>query len=212
MEKTEKGLSRRDWFKTTGATTAGAGFVPVAALAQQAQDQARHDHAPAASSKPVGPYERKYFSEHEFQTLQALSDWIIPPDARSKGGKAAGTAEFIDLMASVDKALQRTFSGGLSWLDSEMRRRSGQPFVGTPEQKQRELLDLIAYRKNYHPELGPGIRFFALVRQWTVNAFCTSKMGIEDLGYQGNTARSDYDGCGEEVVRQLMERSPFSDG
>ena len=200
-------LSRREMLKRTGLTAAGAGFVPASALAQQAPAQ-EHQHKAQAEPRPSGPYERKYFNEHEFKTLQALSDWIIPPDEKSQGGVAGGTAELIDLMAGSDEELQISFSGGLGWLDSQMRRRVGKAFTAATKHEQRQILDLIAYRKNDSAELGPGIEFFSLMREWTVDAFYTSKVGIEDVGYGGNDALSEYHGCGEDVVKQLLDRAP----
>ena len=200
-------LSRRELLKRTGWTAASAGFVPAAALAKQAPS---HEHQHQREAKPAGPYQRKYFTEHEFKTLQALSDWIIPPDKKSQGGVAAGTAEFIDLMSSVHQDLQVSFSGGLAWLDAHMRQRTGKSFIDATKNQQKEILDLIAYRENDSPELGPGIKFFSLMRQWTVDAFYTSKEGIDDIGYQGNTARTEYTGCGGDVVRQLLDSSPLA--
>ena len=152
--KTSK-LSRREMLKRTGLTAAGAGFVPASALAQQAPAH-EHQHKAQGEPKPAGPYERKYFNEHEFQTLRALSDWIIPPDEKSQGGIAGGTAELIDLMAGSDEELQVSFSGGLGWLDSQMRRRVGKAFIAATKDEQRQILDLIAYRKNDSADLGPG--------------------------------------------------------
>ena len=66
----------------------------------------------------------------------------------------------------------------------------------TPEQR-RELLDLIAYRKNAKkdPVLSQGIAFFAFVRKMTCDGYYTSKIGIDDLQYIGNTTRSEWPGC-----------------
>ncbi len=200
-------LSRREMLKRTGLTAAGVGFVPASALAQQAPAH-EHQHKAQGQPKPAGPYERKYFNEHEFQTLRALSDWIIPPDEKSQGGIAGGTAELIDLMAGSDKELQISFSGGLGWLDSQMRRRMGKAFIAATKDEQRQILDLIAYRKNDSADLGPGIEFFSLMRKWTVDAFYSSKEGIEDVGFGGNEALSEYHGCGEDVVKQLLDRAP----
>ena len=93
----------------------------------------------------------------------------------------------IDLMAGSEEELQISFSGGLAWLDNQMRRRVGKSFIEATNKQQQQMLDLIAYRKNDPPELGPGIKFFSLMRKWTVDAFYTSKEGIEDVGY-GATA------------------------
>ena len=70
------------------------------------------------------------------------------------------------------------------------------------------MLDQIAYREKTPPELGPGAVFFALMRGWTVDAFYSSRAGIEDLGYIGNTALEAFNGCPEEVVKRLLEKSP----
>ena len=63
--------------------------------------------------------------------------------------------------------------------------------AATPEQ-QTAMLDLIAYRKNDSPELGPGIRFFTWARNMVVDAFYTSKVGMDDLGFMGNGAMSEF--------------------
>lgn len=195
-------LSRRDLLRGAGAAAAGAGFVPVSALAA-------HSASAQASAAAAGSSERKTFNEQQFQTLRKLADWIIPPDEKSQGGDAGGTAELIDLMASVNRNLARSFHAGLGWLDSEMRRRGGKTFLESSADEQKQMLDLLAYRKNDSPELGPGIRFFALMRRWTADAFYSSKEGVADLGFEGNTALSEYNGCGEDVVQQLLGRSPI---
>jgi hypothetical protein len=48
-----------------------------------------------------------------------------------------------------------------------------------------------------------GVRFFATIRDLTARGFWTSKMGIEDLGYQGNVYLSGWDGCPEPALRKL---------
>lgn len=165
--------------------------------------------------------ELRFFTPHEFRTVQALSDWIIPPDEASRGGGAAGTAEFLDYIATSHSQLklyycgaargdlQGSLRGGLSWLDAEMQRRHGACFLECSIEQQREILDLIAYRRNNSVELEPGIRFFALLRIGTVAAFYTSREGIRDLGYQGNAPVAEYHGCGRNVVQELLDRSPL---
>lgn len=163
-------------------------------------------HKPAGAAAP--PAGRRVFTEREFKTLQALSDWIIPPDERSVGGMAAGTAEFIDLMAGVDPKLAASFTGGVAWLDRAMRRRHGKPFLECSRGQQNEMLGLLAYRSRATGELAPGGTFFALLRAWTVDAFYTSKAGIADLGFVGNAALAEFNGCPDEVVEKLLKNSP----
>jgi hypothetical protein len=66
----------------------------------------------------------------------------------------------------------------------------------SPEQR-KAVLDLIAFRKNAKadPTLSQGVAFFAFVRSLTCDAFYTSKIGIADLQYIGNTALSEFPGC-----------------
>jgi len=66
----------------------------------------------------------------------------------------------------------------------------------TPEQK-KEILDLIAFRKNakQDPSLSHGVAFFAFLRNLTMDGFYTSKIGIADLQYIGNTSLHEFPGC-----------------
>jgi hypothetical protein len=66
----------------------------------------------------------------------------------------------------------------------------------TPEQRN-EVLDLIAYRKNAKKDasLSQGVAFFAFLRKMTCDGFYTSKIGITDLQYIGNTSLREFPGC-----------------
>jgi len=66
----------------------------------------------------------------------------------------------------------------------------------TPEQKT-IALDLIAYRENARqdPALSQGVAFFAFLRKLTCDGYYTSKIGIADLGYIGNTSLHEFPGC-----------------
>ena len=117
---------------------------------------------------------------------------IVPADDRSQGALAAGAPEFIDFLSSQSKELAVIYTGGLAWLDHEMMKRYSASFVAATPDQQTAMLDLIAYRKNDSPELGPGIRFFTWVRNMVVDAFYTSKVGMDDLGFMGNGAMSEF--------------------
>ena len=188
------------------ATTRREMLVQIA-MTPLAAAQSHPEHKSAAA-KAGGAHKRRVFTEHELQTLRVLSDLILPPDERSGGGIAAGTAEFIDVMASEDKKLQAAFTGGLAWLDRAMQGRHGKAFRECTAAQQREMLDRIAWRSKAAPELGPGVQFFALVRAWTVDAFYSSREGVKDLGYAGNTAVAEFNGCPEGVTKELLKRSP----
>jgi len=192
------------------ATTRREALVQIAltplAAAQQAPSHPAHK--PAAAKTTAGPHKRRFFTDHEFKTLQTLSELISPPDEKSAGGVAAGTAEFIDVIAADDKNLQTEFTGGIAWLDREMQARHAKTFRESAAADQKAMLDRIAWRDKASPELAPGVAFFALMRSWTVDAFYSSPAGVKDLGYAGNTAVAEFNGCPAEVVNELLRRSP----
>jgi len=53
------------------------------------------------------------------------------------------------------------------------------------------------------PGMSHGQTFFRSFRDLTSSGFWTSKMGIEDLGYIGNTFVAEWNGCPPEVVAKL---------
>ena len=189
-----RGISRRDVLKNLALGAAGGSVLQMipaeaAALAHQMVQKEK-----AASA---GKYTPKYFSRHQYETLKTLCDAIIPKDEKSGGALEAGAPEFIDLLCSENDEFQLQIGGGLHWLDNACQDRYEHTFLeSTPAQKT-EILDLIAHRKNAkaNPSLTQGIAFFARLRQMTCDAFYTSKIGIADLQYIGNTALAEFPGC-----------------
>jgi hypothetical protein len=96
----------------------------------------------------------------------------------------------------------------MGWLDDQMRHRYSAQFIDARPDQQTALLDLIAYRRNEtsHPELGPGIQFFIWVRNMVVDAYYTSKLGMDDLGFMGNGAVAKFT-VPEEAIQYALKRS-----
>jgi gluconate 2-dehydrogenase gamma chain len=188
-------ISRRDVLKSlTVGTFAGSvlSVIPAEA-AEMAHKMVEAEKAKSAT----GAYAPKYFSVQQYKTLQNLCQTIIPPDADSGGAIEAGAPEFIDLLTSENKDYALTLGGGIMWLDSTCNDRYGNDFLSSTPTQQKEILDLIAYSKNAltHPEVSQGIAFFALLRMLTADGFFTSKIGIQYLGYIGNTFLTEFSGC-----------------
>jgi gluconate 2-dehydrogenase gamma chain len=188
-------ISRRDLLKSLSATAmAGSGLraLPLAA-AERAHRMVNAEKAASAS----GGYTPKYFSAHQYQTLQALCQAIIPADHESGGALEAGAPEFVDLLASENKDFQLKLGGGIHWLDATCNDRYDQSYLECTNVQQAEILNLIAYRKNVQkePRLSPGIEFFSMLRKFTADGFFTSKIGIKYLGYIGNTYLKEFSGC-----------------
>src|SRR6266576_5649453 len=190
-----EGITRRDILRTlTVGAVGGSVLQVIPAKAAEYSNQMVHKEKAAA---PAGKYTPKYFSAPQYATLIALCDFIIPKDEKSGGAVEAGAPEFIDLLTSENPEYQLKLGGGLFWLDAACTDRYGNVFMEcTPEQK-KEILDLIAFRKNgkKDPSLSQGVAFFSFLRNMTCDGFYTSKIGIADLQYIGNVTRSEWPGC-----------------
>jgi len=189
------GVSRRDILKNLALGAAGGSVLQVipAEAAEYIHQLVRTEKGTAVSAK----YAPKYFSAHEYATLTFLCDAILPRDEHSGGAVEGGAPEFIDLLSSENEKFQLGIGGGIFWLDGFCTDRYGTTFLDcTPPQKT-AVMDLIAYRANAvsNPVLSQGVAFFALLRNMTCDAFYTSKIGIADLQYIGNTSLREFPGC-----------------
>src|SRR5258708_8541545 len=70
------------------------------------------------AASPAGKYTPKYFSAHQYETLNQLCDATIPKDDHSGGAVEAGAPEFIDLLTSENEKYQLRLGGGLLGLHS----------------------------------------------------------------------------------------------
>ena len=188
-------ISRRDILKSltfTAITGSVLRVIPLEA-AEYAHRMVRAEKA-AAENQAYAP---KFFSAHAYKTLQSLCQSIIPSDDEAKGAIEAGAPEFIDLITSENKEYQVSLGGGLMWLDNTCLDRYGIAYLDCTPAQQKEILDLIAYKKNakQDPSLGQGIEFFAFLRKLTADGFFTSEIGIAYLGYIGNTFVREFPGC-----------------
>ena len=189
------GISRRDVLRNLAAGVAGGSALRV--IPAQAAALAHEIIQKERAASPGGKYTPKYFSAHQYLMLVFLCDMIIPKDEVSGGAVEAGAPEFIDLLTGENEEYQGIFGGGLMWLDNFCFDRYEHLFLECTPAQQKEVLDLIAYRKNARidPSLSPGVAFFAKLRNLTCDGFYTSKIGIEDLKYIGNTALVEFPGC-----------------
>jgi hypothetical protein len=188
-------VSRRSLLKSLSSGIVAGSVLRVIPL--EAAEYAHHLIETEKVGEESGAYVPKFFDEHQYKTLQTLCETIIPADADSGGAIEAGAPEFIDLLTSENDHYQSVLGGGLKWLDATCTSRYGSPFLGCTPEEQKEILDLIAYRKNAGKEerLKDAVDFFSLLRNFTADGFFTSKIGIKYLGYKGNTYLTEFPGC-----------------
>jgi gluconate 2-dehydrogenase gamma chain len=190
---TTDAVTRRAVLKTLtmGAIAGSVNRVIPLAAAESAH------HMIEAEKQSAGTYAPKFFDAGSYKMLQVLCETVIPADADSGGAGEAGAPEFIDLLTSENEAYQATLGGGVKWLDATCTTRFGKAYLECAQQQQKQILDLIAYRKNAETDesLSKAVEFFTLLRNMTADAFFTSKIGIKYLGYKGNTFLTHFDGC-----------------
>jgi len=187
-------VSRRSVLKTLSAGVAAGSVLRVIPLEAA---EFVHRMIAAERAEPNAGYAPKFFPPEQYKTLQALCEAIFPADAACGGALEAGAPEFIDLLTSENAQYQLKLGGGLMWLDAACVDRFGKKYLDCNAQQQQEMLDRIAYRRNAAADksLSQGVEFFAFLRDLTADGFFTSKIGVEYLGYIGNTYLTDFPGC-----------------
>jgi hypothetical protein len=129
-------------------------------------------------------YKLQFFTEKENEFLDELMEMIIPADDHSPGAHAAKVSLFADLMVATSAPdVKKLWRRGLALMQGEASRTS--------------LSDALAkaaeHEGNPQTELE---RFFAALKEMTVNGYYTSAIGIhQDLQYQGNTYLTSFPGC-----------------
>jgi hypothetical protein len=186
------------------------GSVPLAALVPAGRAEAMQSAAKAAKAAKGKAFTPSFFTAHEYETVRQLADLVIPKDERSGSATDAGVPEFMDFMMrdplEDPKEIERRqtqMRGGLAWIDHECADRYGKTFVACADGERRALLDDIAWPEKAKPELKQGASFFSNFRDLTASGFWSSKIGIDDLQYQGNTYVAEWKGCPPEVLAKL---------
>jgi gluconate 2-dehydrogenase gamma chain len=200
-------IARRTALKYFGflsSTAAGRHFLaswlpsPTAALPQD--KAAKHGHHPSpAAPKPAKFYVAQFFKPAEFETVEILTEMIIPADDKP-GAKDARVAAYIDFVvfsaAEHQPSLQREWSDGLALLDQTSQEKYGHSFQRIRAAERENLLLEMSFPERDPNARHPGFTFYRLVKEMTVEGFYTSRPGLlEALDYKGLDFLSEFPGC-----------------
>jgi hypothetical protein len=180
--------------------------IPLATtleFAPDALERASRAAERAVGTAPAAGFAPSFFTPHEWETVRLLADLVIPRDTRSGSATDALVPEFMDFIMMEYTGQQLPMRGGLAWLDRESRERFGQPFTGLQAAQRTAILDDIAYPARARPELSQGVAFFTRFRDLTASGFFSSRMGMQDLRYMGNTAVMEWTVCPPEALSKL---------
>ena len=207
----QQGMERREVMRILAFASAAANFLGFRRWAFACD----HSGVAQDREESADPYQPLFFTPHEYATIERLVDLIIPNDGKLgalETGVAefidfmvASSADLgvfryqpvrihrpvadedriPDALKSRSHNIQDQFRFGLSWLDGHAQLHLGRSFVQCIYDQQVELLRHLAYKNRYRPDEDEGRAFFALVRQYTVMGFYTTREGLEQLDFKG---------------------------
>lgn len=203
-------MKRRTLLKNIGLSSLGlAGLHPQISAAELSEVLAP-DGAKGGAFEQFGRtedeikrddklFKEQFFTKNELKTLSVLVDIIIPADEKSGSATDAGVPQFIEFMAKDRPEWQTPLRGGLRWLDAQAVKRFSKNFIELTETQRLEIIEDIAFPGRKVVGMSQGVAFFKLARNLTATGFWSSKMGIADLGYAGNTPNT-WDGPPADVL------------
>jgi gluconate 2-dehydrogenase gamma chain len=201
-------MDRRRYLKSLVVGTTGAGLLLQSCKDEQPKEIAESakeftiDRTPDELARERKLMSEKFFNEHEMATITILSDIIIPKDEVSGSASDAKVPDFIEFIAKDRPEHQLPLRGGIKWLDLQCLKRFKADFATCKSEDQIAMVDLIAFPEKAAPDMSQGVAFFNLMRDLTATGFFTSKIGLADLGYQGNKPNQ-WDGVPKEVLDQF---------
>lgn len=146
-------------------------------------------------------FESTFFNEHELLTIAVLCDIILPKSDQYNSATEADTVAFIEFIAKDIKEHQIPLRGGLMWLDSFSNKLYNKEFITCSVEEQFNICDQIAYPERTEPDLIQGEVFFTRMRNLTLTGYYTSKTGMKELGYKGNTPNV-WDGVPNHILKR----------
>lgn len=197
-------MNRRESLKALGLATSTTVLLdackPTPNTKEEASAGVNTNRQPFEVARDKKLQEEEFFDAHEIATITILVDIIIPKDERSGSATDAKVPEFIAFIVKDEPEHQLPMRGGLKWLDVNCLNKYNNNFKSCTAAQQIEIVTAIAYPSIATPDMQPGVTFFNKIRDLTAIGFFTSKMGIEDLGYKGNTP-NEWKGVPAEVLK-----------
>ena len=129
----------------------------------------------AADWKPI------FLSEKQDEMLGAVAETMVP------GSGAALVNRFVDLLLSVDSAdRQKGFVSSLAAVDEVSRSQFQKAFAELSAGEREKVITSLSQN---HKEA------FADLKEWIVEAYYSSEVGMKELGWDGNFAFDKYPTC-----------------
>lgn len=185
-------MNRRDTLKAIGLTALSSTLLLKACKAEPKKvGKEELGSQPGREAFEIERINRlnseQFFDAHEMATIAILADIIIPKDEVSGSATEAGVPDFIEFIVKDLPSHKIPMRGGLKWLDLHCLNRFGATFIDAKADEQIQIVEDIAYPDTANPEMTQGVAFFNRMRNLTASGFYTTQMGVDDIGYKGNT-------------------------
>jgi hypothetical protein len=157
---------------------------------------ASRDHTGWQLPEAQQNYAAQFFSPAEYEMVGTITELIIPT-TDTPGAKAAGVPQYLDTLLGEtqrwDSSAQQParFKAGLEWLSKHIQEAHQTTFAQLTPDEQTTVLE----QMSESPEGDPGRAFFDLIKNSTVFAYYTSKVGMVDEWHYQMDYRDSYPGC-----------------
>ena len=147
-------------------------------------------------------FSKKCFTNNQMKLISEISNLILPPNEFGSVNDAE-VPELIEFMAKDIPSYEKPLKEGLVALNQHSNKKFQKVFIDCDENQQKSILDLMAFPdpELSNSEQSEDIKWFSLFRNLTMTGYYTSKVGIEELGYKGNTPNV-WDGVPPDVLDQ----------
>jgi hypothetical protein len=200
-------ISRRESIKWVVAASATASFLSTRGLGADAAVRGYGQDPKLLETYKPGDLWPLTLTKEQRRAVAVLCDVIIPADEKSPSAGQLGVHDFIDEWISAPYPKQqedrKIILDGLSWLDTESKKRFKKAFVDLSEEQRREICDGICFEPKAKPAMKKAAQFFARFRDLTAGGFYTTPEGMKDIQYLGNVPLTKFDGPPPEVLAYL---------
>jgi hypothetical protein len=200
-------ISRRESIKWVVAASATASLLSTRAFGADGAVRGYGQDPKLLETYKPGDLWPLIFTKEQRHTAAVLCDVIIPADDKSPSANQLGVHDFVDEWISAPYPRQqgdrKVILDGLSWLDSESKKRFKKAFVDLSDDQRRQICDDISFEPKAKPAMKKAAQFFARFRDLTAGGFYTTPEGMKDIQYLGNVPLTKFDGPPPEVLAYL---------
>jgi hypothetical protein len=118
----------------------------------------------------------------------------LTPEERAVAVHYSG-AEAVEELEKADP--QRDWREGLDWLQKDSQRRFGKTLLELSQDPQIQLLADTSRQSEGRAGEGPPARLYAVLKSQAIQGYYTSRRGLDELDYQGNTYHVECPCCAD---------------